>query len=83
MVTPDTLLYSSIVLLVGLIVIFAIYAAKRILSSKTKGVSKAVVKALYAPLMVCTGLITAYNIVYQLYFMSIFRSSTGIYRQLE
>lgn len=63
MVTPDTLLYSSIVLLVGLAVIFAIYAAKRILSYKTKGVSKAVVKALYAPLMVCTGLITAYSIV--------------------
>lgn len=63
MVTPDTLLYSSIVLLVGLVVIFAIYAAKRILYSKTKGVSKAVVKALYAPLMVCTGLVTAYSIV--------------------
>ena len=63
MVTTDTLLYSSIVLLVGLAVIFAIYAAKRILYSKTKGVSKAVVKALYAPLMVCTGLVTAYSIV--------------------
>ena len=63
MVTPDTLLYSSIVLLVGLVVIFATYAAKRILYSKTKGVSKAVVKALYAPLMVCTGLVTAYSIV--------------------
>ena len=63
MVTPDTLLHSSIVLLVGLAVIFVIYAAKRILSSKTKGVVKAVVKALYAPLMVCTGLITAYSIV--------------------
>ena len=63
MITTDTLLYSSIVLLVGLAVIFAIYAAKRILSYKTKGVSKAVVKALYAPLMVCTGLITAYSIV--------------------
>lgn len=62
MLNPETAFSCFIILGIGLLVILALYTAKRILSRKTKGVFSAVVKALYAPLLVCTGLITAYVI---------------------
>ncbi len=62
MLTPDTVFHSIIICLIGLAVILAVYAVKNILSEKTKGAFKAVVHALYAPLMVSVGLITAYSV---------------------
>lgn len=62
MITPDTVLHSFIILTIGVLVIFGIYAAKQILLPRTSGAVKAVVRALYAPLMVCVGLISAYAV---------------------
>ena len=62
MLTTDTAVHSFIILGIGLAVILVLYAAKRILSARTKGIPRAVIRALYAPLLVCIGLITAYVI---------------------
>ena len=63
MLTSDTAIQSIIIFLIGFAVICAAYAAKRILIQRTKGNAKAVVKALYAPIMVCVGLLTAYAVI--------------------
>ena len=63
MLTSDTAIQSIIIFLIGFAVICASYAAKRILIQRTKGNAKAVVKALYAPIMVCVGLLTAYAVI--------------------
>ena len=63
MLTSDTSIQSIIIFLIGFAVICAAYAAKRILIQRTKGNAKAVVKALYAPIMVCVGLLTAYAVI--------------------
>ena len=63
MLTSDTAIQSIIIFLIGFAVICAAYAAKRILIQRTKGNAKAVVKALYAPIMVCVGLFTAYAVI--------------------
>ncbi|MBQ2771173.1 MAG: mechanosensitive ion channel family protein [Methanocorpusculum sp.] len=63
MLTSDTAIQSIIIFLIGFTVICAAYAAKRILIQRTKGNAKAVVKALYAPIMVCVGLLTAYAVI--------------------
>lgn len=63
MLTSDTAIQSIIIFLIGFAVICAAYAAKRILIQMTKGNAKAVVKALYAPIMVCVGLLTAYAVI--------------------
>ena len=62
MLNPETVFHSFIILAVGLLIILVLYAAKRILFAKTKGLIPAVVKALYAPLLVCIGLATAYAV---------------------
>ncbi|HJJ41583.1 MAG TPA: hypothetical protein O0X63_05405, partial [Methanocorpusculum sp.] len=62
MLNPETAFHSFIILAVGLLIILVLYAAKRILFAKTKGLIPAVVKALYAPLLVCIGLATAYAV---------------------
>ena len=63
MLTSDTAIQSIIIFLIGFAVICAAYAAKRILIQRKKGNAKAVVKALYAPIMVCVGLLTAYAVI--------------------
>ena len=63
MLTSDTAIQSIIIFLIGFAVICAAYAAKQILIQRTKGNAKAVVKALYAPIMVCVGLLTAYAVI--------------------
>ena len=63
MLTSDTAIQSIIIFLIGFAVICAAYAAKQILIQRTKGNAKAVVKALYAPIIVCVGLLTAYAVI--------------------
>ncbi len=62
MVTLATAEASLIIFGIGLLVFVLIITVKRILTTRIKGMSKAIVKALYAPLMVTVGLVTAYAI---------------------
>ena len=62
MLTPETAFHSFIILGIGLTVLLVFSIIRKILTKKTKGAVQAIVKAVYAPLLVCTGLVTAYII---------------------